>query len=784
MKSYIQILGTSTVDVTPSVVVHFDSQRYLFNCGEGTQRLCVEKKVRFAKLQNIFFTRINWENTGGVPGMMLTLADAGATKINLHGGPNLTHFIAATRHFIQRSSLDVGLNEDIQSFKDENLNITAVQLEPQDMRKHDVSSGDNDLIDSDSNGKRKRSKEADINLNTKEAVAIREAILKRMFGGKNTNVSMCKQAQLEAQQEKANKKNKPQASTGDRKSFDKLPRATRSQTSICYICRGPTVQGKLDAKAAIALGLKPGPDFGKLKNGQSVTTPDGTIIQPEQVVGPSRLGTVFMIIDCPSTDYIASLVKASEFQTYQGTNKDAQAHCIVHMLGNNVLEDEQYQEWMNSFGPETQHIVAHTDICSQTIAFTGSAKTQLKLSHMDNEIFPLPYFSNTPNKPLLSIPNLPEKTVEASSLLAYHTEPKQNLDVSYVLPPFDPESEEYKTTLADREDYLAAIKELKESLPESLNPTTTSGHDVVVTTLGTGSALPSKYRNVSSTAVTIPSVGSILLDAGEGTYGQLYRHLGIISGHNKMINQSLDEFLKSLKCIFVSHLHADHHLGVIRVLDKWNQLQESTQEQPLYIVAPFKFQTWLQEYSDIQEIGLRNIRFINAEELVYHKKRSHVAAHLEALKETLHLKEVKTTDVIHCPWSYGISLEHSEGWKLVYSGDTRPCDKLVQLGQGATLLIHEATFEDEMKQEAIEKRHSTTSEAVDVSDRMNSTFLLLTHFSQRYPQVPVFTDAHAKVGISFDLMNVRISDLPKLPRFVQPLKVLYANNEEMDSEEE
>lgn len=52
-----------------------------------------------------------------------------------------------------------------------------------------------------------------------------------------------------------------------------------------------------------------------------------------------------------------------------------------------------------------------------------------------------------------------------------------------------------------------------------------------------------------------------------------------------------------------------------------------------------------------------------------------------------------------------------------YSGDTRPCDKLVKEGQDATLLIHEATLEDASLDKAIAKRHSTTGEAIDVGKR-------------------------------------------------------------------
>ena len=68
MKSYIQILGTNTHDSMPSVLVHFDSQRYLINCGEGTQRFCAEHKIRWSNLQKVFLTRTHWDAMGGLPG--------------------------------------------------------------------------------------------------------------------------------------------------------------------------------------------------------------------------------------------------------------------------------------------------------------------------------------------------------------------------------------------------------------------------------------------------------------------------------------------------------------------------------------------------------------------------------------------------------------------------------------------------------------------------------------------------------------------------------------------
>ena len=39
------------------------------------------------------------------------------------------------------------------------------------------------------------------------------------------------------------------------------------------------------------------------------------------------------------------------------------------------------------------------------------------------------------------------------------------------------------------------------------------------------------------------------------------------------------------------------------------------------------------------------------------------------------------------------------------------------MGKNATLLIHEATFENDLIEDALEKRHSTTEEAVKVGER-------------------------------------------------------------------
>lgn len=58
------------------------------------------------------------------------------------------------------------------------------------------------------------------------------------------------------------------------------------------------------------------------------------------------------------------------------------------------------------------------------------------------------------------------------------------------------------------------------------------------------------------------------------------------------------------------------------------------------------------------------------------------------------------------------------------------------------MLIHEATFEDALEAEALAKRHSLTREAVEAGSRAGCFRTLLTHFSQRYPKVPVVADIY------------------------------------------
>lgn len=158
---------------------------------------------------------------------------------------------------------------------------------------------------------------------------------------------------------------------------------------------------------------------------------------------------------------------------------------------------------------------------------------------------------------------------------------------------------------------------------------------------------------------------------------------------------------------------------------------------------------------------------------------------IAALLRDLGLNGIRTPSVNHRGPAWGLVIQHPSGWKIVYSGDTKPCQKIVDAGKGATLLIHEATLEDDKADLAIEKGHSTFSQAIDVGVRMNAKRILLNHFSQRYPKLPktrATEDNDRDVSISYDMMTIKVGDMWKMKYYMDAAEMLFAEEDDADVE--
>ena len=113
------------------------------------------------------------------------------------------------------------------------------------------------------------------------------------------------------------------------------------------------------------------------------------------------------------------------------------------------------------------------------------------------------------------------------------------------------------------------------------------------------------------------------------------------------------------------------------------------------------------------------------------------------------LANLVTVSVSHCYGAQAVSLTFPNGFKFSYSGDCRPSKEFAKIGKGSTVLLHEATFDDELSGDAEAKKHSTTSEAIGVGMAMEARRVILTHFSQRYQKIPS-TGSMKSLNIRFE----------------------------------
>ncbi|XP_035303528.1 zinc phosphodiesterase ELAC protein 2 isoform X3 [Cricetulus griseus] len=729
---YLQVVAAGGRDTGAALYVFSEFNRYLFNCGEGVQRLMQEHKLKVARLDNIFLTRMHWSNVGGLCGMILTLKETGLPKCVLSGPPQLEKYLEAIKIFSgPLKGIDLAVRpHSAPEYKDETMTVHQVPIHSE--QRYDRQQPP------------QSPKRSPNRLSPKQSSS----------DSASTDVSA---------------ENGERSPDGSSTGADRTASGRDPSLVVAFICKLHLKRGTFLVLKAKELGLPVGtaaigPIIAAVKNGQSITH-EGREITPDELCTPPDPGPAFIVVECPDEGFIQPICDNDTFKRYQG-EADAPVALVVHIAPDSVLTDSRYQQWMERFGSDTQHLILNETCSSVHNLRSHKIQTQLNLIHPD--IFPrLTSFYSKEEGSALSTP-----IVRGECLLKYQLRPKREWQRDTTL---TCNTDEFIAEALELPNFQERVQEYKKSVQESPAPEEKRSQYPEIVFLGTGSAIPMKIRNVSSTLINISPEKSVLLDCGEGTFGQLCRHYG----------QQIDRVLCNLTAVFVSHLHADHHTGLLNILLQREHALESLGKpfQPLLVVAPTQLRPWLQQYhNQCQEI-LHHISMIPAKCL---QKGAEVSSPpierlISLLLETCDLEEFQTCLVRHCKHAFGCALVHSSGWKVVYSGDTMPCEALVQMGKDANLLIHEATLEDGLEEEAVEKTHSTTSQAINVGMRMNAKFIMLNHFSQRYAKIPLFSpDFNEKVGIAFDHMKVCFEDFPTVPKLIPSLKALFADDiEEM-----
>eukprot|EP00003_Mantamonas_plastica_P031833 TRINITY_DN8424_c0_g1_i1.p2 TRINITY_DN8424_c0_g1~~TRINITY_DN8424_c0_g1_i1.p2 ORF type:complete len:103 (-),score=28.58 TRINITY_DN8424_c0_g1_i1:170-478(-) len=102
MKTQFEVVGTDTGDSSASVLMTVENKRYIFNIPDGLQRFTLQHKVKLSKIDHVLATRMHVNTTGGLPGLLLTVSDAGTNALSIFGPRGISQYIKAVRSFVWR----------------------------------------------------------------------------------------------------------------------------------------------------------------------------------------------------------------------------------------------------------------------------------------------------------------------------------------------------------------------------------------------------------------------------------------------------------------------------------------------------------------------------------------------------------------------------------------------------------------------------------------------------------------------------------------------------------
>lgn len=530
-----------------------------------------------------------------------------------------------------------------------------------------------------------------------------------------------------------------------------LPPTIYSQSSMCYLVKCLPRRGKFNAERAKELGVHVR-DYKTLIAGQTITTEAGVEVTPDMVLGEDWPGRGFVVADIESRDLIDSFMERPEWSNAE-LMTDVVA--VYWILGSGLAEDARIQKFVDDH-PTMKHFFCGKDTCPNMIALAGPARLQTKLRVIDPERFNLLKFDNNVQGTLPSGSQV--ESGRAGNKISLM--PRLKFDDGTVTP----FPNLLESALSVNDEILQLVRKANEEIsdPEFLRKLEEEEKDIPnrdaeIIPLGTGSSIPGKYRNVSSTLIRVPGIGNYILDVGEGTLGQIQRLFG---------EEETGNILRDLKCIVISHLHADHHLGTPTLVKAWYEHTINDSNAKLAISCVSRYKALLEEVSQVDDYGFHRLYFPH-DDGNFPDKLNHGRCELE--DDTFGLKAITRIPVPHCWLSMGTEIELTSGLRIAYSGDCRPSTKFAEACKGAHLLIHECTFDDDMQSHAKRKMHSTISEALDVARQMEARKTLLTHFSQRYVKSDSLkrdqTGQTGNVLMAFDHMNVKLGDFKKAAAF-------------------
>ena len=282
---------------------------------------------------------------------------------------------------------------------------------------------------------------------------------------------------------------------------------------------------------------------------------------------------------------------------------------------------------------------------------------------------------------------------------------------------------------------------------------------IELTILGNSSATPTLNRFPSAQYLNMLD-HHILIDCGEGTQMQLRKY---------KIKKS------KLQYIFISHVHADHILGLPGLLFSMNL---NSRIDPLHIFAPYSVFEILDLFMKHSDTHLRFdiIKHITTDDKsvvvfedawikvtsfpLYH--RVPTTGFLFEEQARLRKLNIEACEKNHIPFTFyndikrgkdyisvdgktileneKLTFDSGEPMKYAYASDTQFDDRVIAFVNEVDVLYHETTFLHEKLERAIETKHTTAKQAGIVAKQAHVKKLLIGHFSSRYDDLTVLLE--------------------------------------------
>ena len=821
-----RILENFSKDMFHSSILRFDKASYLFNCCDGTQRNALDQGIKFTKIKSIFFSSSQTDCYLGCYGFLMS-----------RGEMNFTKAFAIAKNIESAQTKDIEMDK---SYKNAKMNEENKDGKNKDKNKsRDKSPNKKITIKPILNklGPDAKNPFEDIqqctlfgppnfSQNFKNSQNFCPVPINKFLYEYDSSINsfVCKNIFQEKKVPEPIK-----LYTDENLTIIPICLNNSNIFSMSYICIPKQKNRSFNKNKAAELGLKPGPVFGELQKGKTVTLEDGRVISLKDVSDEPLPSSSVLILYLPTEDHMNSLISNEMMEKYINKNLGNEfiynIRIVVHITPKfNIINNEKYTKFMALFGKDVEHIIECPEINQQFLYNEGKLKIQYLLNKVSTILYPDILFSQEESEsPIKNNKEILNDISKKNSINIDESIPGRE----YIIYPPDKKgfvikglyngkayyfnSDDFKTFRKNVSDIK--IKNIDMEIA-NFNQNVSNDNFPRVTFLGTTSMKPCKYRNVTSILIEnkIQSLKKyILFDCGEGTYQQMIEKFGF---------QKTENILLNIRLIAISHKHGDHMLGLIKILKELDKLliKENIiidEKSYIYIIVPSTIIEFVKNSIELDIITknyfkVYDCNIFNVNEIEYYKKNllqnnpnenfvdiprlspskdfQNLNGKIENFRKKPEMKNFyddfmekfgalfNTIEVFHCEESFGFFIENEvekdspNYWKISFSGDTRPNNNFFNYSMNSTLFIHEGTFDDEMTADAEEKMHSTIGQAIGIGKENMSKYITLTHFSPRYIKTYPFKEEfeQKKILMANDYLTFNLNELFLAYKYLKP----------------